>query len=34
MNTRLNDTEEQIRDPEDRIMEVTQSEQQTERQMK
>ena len=33
MNSRLNDTEEQISDLEDRIMEIIQSEQQTERQI-
>ena len=34
MNSRLNDTEEGMSDVEDRIMEITQSEQQTERQIK
>ena len=33
MNSRLNDTEEHISDLEDRIMEITQSEEQTERQI-
>ena len=33
INSRLSDTEECISNPEDRIMEITQSEQQTERQM-
>ena len=34
MNTRMNNSEEQISDLEDRIMEITQSRQQTESQMK
>ena len=34
MNSRINNAEEQISDLEDRIMEITQSEEQTERQMK
>ena len=33
MNNRLNNAEEQISDLEDRILEITQSEEQTERQM-
>ena len=34
MNSRMNNSEEQISDQEDRIMEITQLEQQTETQMK